>query len=443
MVPIFLPLLCYSAIILPNILMITSNSQAASFNAVDYFNTYYNFQHHAFLEDHFRLGYTYTLLLIVSLWTFYKIGLSSDSQEETEMVFMIIAIALLGSAVWLLNLYTLKQLQVIYLYFITRAFCFVKPLLILLCVLSYHNISLTLNKSWSNNLITASILVTILVLSPTLALILVASHLLFMINCRTGLLFLFISLCCYAALIYLTAYTSLPAFLLLCLRLNIESPYHWSLYLFEIIIFSIGLTTAAGILKQPNIINLDPEIASPPPFLRPLPSTTLALWATIFFVPFLSAHNYRKYGPINFSAKEYFGIRSTKPAYADLVDHATKFPGGLFVVPPYSSVFGSFRFLTKKGIYIHLSDINQLSYSPDYYSEAYRRMLKLGLKIKKRRHYNWTSFDQMSLLDFQKTGADYVIIENNEYRTSISSAQPVFSNNKYSIYQLHAGIQEE
>ena len=121
------PLSVFGIIVVPNILLIIGTNQGRFSITEEYYYIYYNFQRHAYLEDHYGEGYLYTILLIIFLYTLMKRGIFK-SVEHNENLFTMMMIGILGSLAWLANLYFFHNLQIIHLYFVQRAFYIIKPI---------------------------------------------------------------------------------------------------------------------------------------------------------------------------------------------------------------------------------------------------------------------------------------------------------------------------
>ena len=138
-----------------------------------------------------------------------------------------------------------------------------------------------------------------------------------------------------------------------------------------------------------------------------------------------------------FSKSGYWGIRAKAPAYAELIDWTRGQRADLFAVPPYDNRFTSFRYLTGKGVYAHQSDINQLSYSPDYYYKGFDRLLKLGLVTVNSPKYKWQwGYENHCAEITENIPADYSIFEKHKLvRGRCGSAPVAYENAEFVVYE--------
>lgn len=92
----------------------------------EHFKIYELFQFHAYIADHFHEGYLYftaMLGLIYSLKNFYP-------PEFKKFSLYFFCFSILFSALWLLNVYFIKNTQFLYFYFPMRIFYLIKPFML-------------------------------------------------------------------------------------------------------------------------------------------------------------------------------------------------------------------------------------------------------------------------------------------------------------------------
>lgn len=367
------PIFLFIVIFLPNVLMIALNSQGSFAASKEYFKTFEKYQPQAYLGDHFRMGYAYTLAVIALVYRYHTTICSGLSRQRE--LFLFIAIGLVGSCVWIINLYTLKNLQCIQSFFLMRIFSLIHPLLIFLIVTTAVSLYAT-SKSLLDRVIVVLFLLTPLhYFSPTISLLIVVTCTFFVLEISWWPLLLGTLMTIYFGLLVTLNDSTLSE-----------------------MIGNIGNVGKGIVGNELNWFQVGVLIISVPltlwlPFLGDRPTSLakghqnrlyIIFICVIAIISFRSA--YKKIGKIdfnvrnsfNFNSSDYWGVRTSDRSYAELLDWVRQSPYKLFSVPPYDDRFLSFRFLSGKGVYIFHRDIAQLMYSPNYYLEGVHRLLEVA-----------------------------------------------------------------
>lgn len=430
------PVLLFIAVVLPGVLMIASNSQGTF--AVDdrYFRIFELFSYHAYLDTHFRMGYAYTLAAILVLYRLFP----GDTPVllHRDRIFQFIGISIAGAAAWLLNLYLVRNVQIVHAFFIMRIFYLVKPLIIFLVVTASWSLYLEARDP-RDRLAALLFPMTLLGLSPSVALIVVAGFAAYAAGKRWWPL-LFGSL--------IAVY--------LCLVLAIDR--HGTARSFwrsvwrgtdgnELNAFQIVLLLGIGAFLLLVSLKRSPRAAAwASGGSRMLLAVPVAAFLVFSQIPSKAVKVIRKTAGgesvLNFRPGEYWGVRPKEPKYAQLLDWARSSGLGLFVVPPYDDRFLSFRYLAGKGIYGHQWDICQLAYSPAYYTVGYDRLAALGLDPAGSPRYQW-KWNYESRCDelVSRLEADAIIFEKKRLDGKACSGKtPIFENEEFVVYATRRGL---
>lgn len=77
--------------------------------------------------------------------------------------------------------------------------------------------------------------------------------------------------------------------------------------------------------------------------------------------------------------------------YKNLLNWVSTTDYPLFVIPPWdnSNRFEAFRFLSKRSIWGAVPDVNQLHYSPKYYTQNFERLKVLGFEFLSKRKFRF------------------------------------------------------
>lgn len=425
------PVPVFAAIVLPVFLLIAKNSQGAF--AVDdrFFRIFELFSYHAYLDTHFREGYAYTFAVILILRRLFRED--SPVLRHRDAIFLFIAVAVAGSAAWLLNLYVVRNVQAVQAFFIMRIFYLVKPLIVFLVVTA----SFSLYAGAGNNRDRAAVLLflaTLLNFSPPVALIAATGFALYAAGNRrwapiTGSLF--------AAYLVLAAAIYRQDAARAVWRSVWKGMDGNEMNLFQVVLF---LGIAAFLLRAPPLREPRTHGARLSGGNRALLAVPIAVLLAFSPIPSKAAKFIRKSAAgesiLNFRPGEYWGIRTKDPKYAELLDWARSSGIGFFVVPPYDDRFLGFRYLAGKGIYGHQWDICQLAYSPRYYSVGYNRLLTLGLDASGAPKYRW-KWNYESRCDelVANLDADAIVFEKKRLGgKACSEKAPLFENDEFVAY---------
>jgi len=120
----------------------------------------------------------------------------------------------------------------------------------------------------------------------------------------------------------------------------------------------------------------------------------------------------------------------------------------IFIVPPRDFLGIKFRSLAKRGIFITLIDVMQLSYaSVRTYATAFSRLENLGARIPpfgSMRAYDLIDFPEYSCkakdVTISNPWIDYALFYTKENPLSSSAEMPVFRNNEFIVYNRNSII---
>jgi hypothetical protein len=364
------PIFLFIIIFLPNAFIIMLHNQGSLAASDEYFAMFERYQPQIYLSDHFKEGYAYTLMVTAFVYRYHKV-LDTGFPHQRD-VFVFITVGLLGSIVWLVNIYSLSNLQITQTFYVGRIFCLLQPLLIFLIVITSVSLYASSKLILERGIVTLFLLSPLLYFSPSIALIITVScaayamgkswwHYLF-----AGLIVLYLG--------WIYALQPFPLRWMLLYLLNIKRVGN-ELNGFQLIVLllSLPMILCSSFTKKPVKSSVNST------------SYPLAVIVCALMLAFLHL-NYIRLKPLdfnpakmfNFNPGEYWGIRSSDPDYAELIDWARQSRYKLFSVPPYDDRFLSFRYLSGKGVYIFHRDIAQLMYSPDYYLTGIHRLMELG-----------------------------------------------------------------
>lgn len=418
-----LPLGVFGLCFLPNLVMFTLNSQGALAITKEYWAIVRNFQYHAYLEDHFREGYSYTIvlmgLLIITLRHHW-----GAKVRHLEVLILVMLFSLVGSVLWLLNLYVLHNIQFAQTFFITRAFYILKPLLILLIVIVAVDL-VQRSNSFLAPFVYFLLVATTLMFSPILSLIITVSVPVYALSRMAGVALagllagIFLVLASFEGMHWLFA----------CLRVP---PANVVLLWFELaMMFTVApfVLTAIGHYYRKTGSN---------PVAQKGKTGLLYLLIMLAIIKIASAGIVRWSSAstsFTFSQERNFGIDRTDPEYNQLIEWAKTVKHKLFIVPPGEFRFLSFRYLTKNGIYAHELEVNQLMYSPVFYYEEFKRLKLLGLVVIGPKVMNWDDYNMLTPERIRSTNADFIIFDKRTF-TNVNNftIHPAFENNNYVVY---------
>lgn len=337
---------------------------------------------HNYVESYFE-AYLFTLsawALLVVMYIRKKL-LYNRARE----IMVMISIIFLVVGVWLINLYTIKHLQIFYLYFAMRSTYLIKPLFI--CLFSLFAFNAWNKKTLIDRLIAVCLMGSLLV-----------PH-----------IFISITLLAVVALYYLFDIGKYNMFT----KINNTFDY----------------------LEQKKTVRYSAVV---------ILVCTLLGGASLF----LYRHNNKLHkvyrllqgeNVFNFSfdPEKNYGINKAYPPFGEVVDWARQYKGKMFITPPDNCMFSiTFRFITKNSIYSNICDVFQLNYTPRYFYEAYDRMMELHSIYVSPGVFDFTGYNRLQLDDLQKKQADFVIFDKTSPGYEKHEEKPVFENKQYIIYQL-------
>lgn len=124
-----------------------------------------------------------------------------------------------------------------------------------------------------------------------------------------------------------------------------------------------------------------------------------------------------------------------KEDYCDLINWIKNDKTGLYIIPPNDEIFSTFRYLTHKGVYGSLGEVNQLAYSPNHYFELVERLKKLGLESSKPHHHFFNMKNCDYLHDVKKFGAKVISSKTFAYRCT-DQLKIFYKNSSYQVLGL-------
>lgn len=415
-------------ILLPNIFMLR-HGVGSSIDTKTYFDIFYNFQTHAYLEDHFREGYLYTLAIFgVLLIDRFK---NIIALEHKKTITAFVVFSFLGSLVWLLNVYYIHSVSVVYTFFITRIFYIVRPLFILFTLLCAKY--LFEQKKFSARLMSFFLLLSLIEFTSIQGMLIVLPVLVYFSIFRTRLEQIFLeskwryvagvaAFVCYGSAIYLRL-TSGNFLNKIFDHISAQK---------NLLIFSISMGVAFLVLVFHKKI------------FRLFSSPRIRFVHVIVFVALLVGVRFLVFqgsGGVQLRTLEKsrnYGYDAVEESYHELVNWAKEFKGKMFVVPPYDNNFGTFRYLAHNSLYIHHGDINQLMYSEEHYYKGFKRLEELGIKVQKRRTFDWSAYNNLSIDYLKNTKGDFVIFDKSaEGFSAKEGVSPIYENTKYAVYTLN------
>jgi hypothetical protein len=430
------PALVFTITFAPTVLMILLNNQGSLVATKEYFEMFERYQPQAYLADHFKFGYAYTLVLIAFFYRYHKSENTPLNQKST--LFFFILVALVGCIIWLFNLYLIGNLQLIHTFFIGRLFSLIHPLLVFLTV-STAAFLYGSSKSHLERVLVVLFALTPMWFSPSVALIIV--------------------LCLAAYALGKTWWpTLLGTFSVIYLAIDLisekiplrEIPQYFSnavmhpvtstsFIWFQIIVLFITIplillsnssnSKPVATFKSAHSLMLILFCATSITFMRPAIERLKQAEFNIFVV-------------FDFHPENYWGVRSDDLQYAELLDWVHDSSDQLYSVPPYDDRFLSFRYLSGKGTYIFHRDIAQLMYSPNFYLSAIHRLKEVAgdspelpkafMNGEVERHNGEYENNCRGLMVSDRF--DAIIFERKRLKLpECLKAQPVFQNDTYLV----------
>jgi len=353
----------------------------------------------------------------------------SGLRHRNEL-FLFIGLGMAGSFVWLINLYFIKNLQILHVFFIMRIFYFIKPLLIFLVVTAAVHLYRSA-RSKADYCIAFLFIMTPFFFSPSIALIIVTSCAVSVAGKRWWpALFVVLSMM-FLLLVWVTHHSSLTD-ALLYLKTDIGGN---EFNIFQTLIMVVTILFILLVMRRDDqdIVYLSLSWKESL-FIILLLAFTLSIPAKISST---IRHGLRGHPILNFHPEDYWGVRTGDPFYAELLDWVRGTSMKFFVIPPYDDRFMTFRYLTGKGIYAQQWDIPQLAYSPKYYYIGYERLLQLGLDTGNQLQFRWNwNYETRCKELIENVQADAIIFEKQRMKTAdCSTEQPLFDNELFVAYR--------
>jgi hypothetical protein len=436
------PIGLFALIFAPNALLIAFNSQGALAPSKEYWEIFRAYQPQAYLGDHFRMGYAYTIALAIFLWVYYKREKALLSRKRE--LFLFVSIAFFGSLVWILNLYFFENLQIVHTFFVMRVFSVIHPLFICLLVAAMAA-AFSSATSVDGRLLLIGAALTPVIFHPTVALIVIVCAAAYALGWRYWRILLVSLMATYLGLVaglHQEMLGNIPRFVVWgVLRGHVGN----ELVAYELCILALFI----GLIVKTEAWSV-PQSQSPAPGRRTnalvlIICLLVSLQALRMDLSRLKQFDYSPSAAFNFDPADYWGGRQRDPAYAELLDWARVSPYKIFSIPPYDDRFLSFRFLSAKGVYVFHRDIAQLMYSPEYYVDAVRRLVMLGgdapelpkafMSGEVRRGNG--AYEQRCPSLVAGPGYDAIVFEAKSIQaTACRSLQPVFQNDAFVVFDV-------
>jgi hypothetical protein len=431
-----IPLLVFPLVLVPNLLFLTSHSQGFLGNSSHLWEQLRLVAHHTYVEDYFKEGYAYTLAVA----GLSMVGLAAGALKvnHRRLLFVFFAVSLAGCAVWLFNVYVTHSIPFFYTYFVTRIFYVLKPFLILFIVQLGAQYARTGAAPFAS-LCGALFAGTVFFFSPTVGLIIAVAMAGLMVNRTIGLA----SLC-----ILIPVHLGWAAIAIgpaaLASHLTLGAPFSSLQWLREAYLsmpFTWFELTVLLAVFVPLMVILARKPKAPVPAGSDVPYVSILAGILVCVVAFTQCARLVMHpgqGAKVYSPERNFGIAAAAPLYNELVNWARKSDGRLFIIPPKDDGTSvSFRFLTKKSVFVYMFDLPQLTYSPVYLDSAFARLALLNTGVEKRFVLDDSGYDSVPVATFRKTGADCVIFDRGAF-TNVQgiTVAPVFQNEKYVAYSI-------
>lgn len=430
------PVLLFTIIFVPNVLVIVLNSQGSFAVSEAYFEMFERYQPQAFLGDHFRMGYAYTLAVIAFVYRYHTTtGAGFHHKRE---IFLFIAIGLAGCVMWLANLYSVRNLQFIQTFFLMRMFSLIHPLLVFLIVATAVSLYASSKSFLSRAIVAFFLLSPLIYFSPPVALIIVASCAAYAFGKSWWPHLFGILIALYlgtVVILHNVPMAETRGYIVNARRVGNE--FNW---------FQAGvLLTSVAMILRSTLLRERPTALTKGGYH--LPIIFFCAMAVVFLRPTyirMKQADFKFSAIFNFNHHDYWGVRSSAPAYAELLDWVRQSPDKLFSVPPYDDRFLSFRYLSGKGVYIFHRDIAQLMYSPTYYVKGIHRLTDVagnapylpksfmnGEVIRTNGQYEANCRKLMASGQF-----DAIIFERKRLASAeCLNASPVFQNDTYVVFR--------
>lgn len=431
---------------LPNVIYILTHlSYNFSTSGFDFYSQFRLYAMHAFIGDHWQEGYGWFFLNTAGAIYFSQY----IEPQKRRMIWILCSSWFVLMALYTLNSYTEKNTAVL-LMFLFRATYFIKPLIFIVVINGIYHWNKQLcgsqGDSVTQNHWKLYISVIFLFLSSLLPMkyavladVLALSAyglILLQIYCKTkkikslGYAIVILSLGLLASLFFCTlGYSVMPQELLqniivgiivscaliLCFifypysqyrRLIVEEP------ILQIKSFRIGVPFLLILIAHQVIVSVNEK-------RMPFTPDVAAIYQRIFM-----------HQPPLRTAALMDWVKQTTPQ------------NSFFVIPPDNDEdFASFRIATGRGVYITISDVNQLAFDASIYHQAHQRILGLGVTIPAHRIFDTRGYNNLTIGDFRRLAStehvDYLVFEKGKLSREVSSLPKAYQDEHYIVINLH------
>ncbi len=437
---------------LPNVAYIVthlpSNFAAGEF---DFYSQFRLYAMHAFVEDHWREGYGWFFLnLAGAVWCSRFID-----WEKRRTIWILFSVWFLLMGVYVLNAYVFKNTAIL-LMFLFRATYFIKPIVFIVVV---HGL-----RCWRAELGTSE----------------VARSWWQPWEFTAGIAVLFVSAILpmkFAVLADALSLTGYGLFILILSRqtksLELLSKFFIGIGLFVLIVCAGSITGSFGSWRETvescvvgivvalacvwiiTMIVSHPFASRTPPGTAELPSTSrlilVALTVLLVHHLLISLKDRRiPFLPDLAEMRSRIMMHQAPARTSGLMQWArTASPqSSLFVIPPDAwEEFGSFRLVAERGLYITITEVNQLAFDASIYRAAHQRLLELGVAYPSRRVYDTEGYYKPTnelLENLRDNGhVDFIVFEKSRMSEPVPSFRAAYDDGKYIVLNLHEGATEK
>ena len=111
----------------------------------------------------------------------------------------------------------------------------------------------------------------------------------------------------------------------------------------------------------------------------------------------------------------------------------------LIVIPPADERFNSFRLAAGRGVYVTVSDVDQLAYDAANYGEAHRRLLALGMRVLGRHNFDLSAYDTLDAAHVRalaRDGASFAAFGRAKRATRPLPYPLAFQDSLWTVYDI-------
>lgn len=431
---------------LPNVVYILSHLPS-NFTAVgyDFYEQFRLYAMHAFVEDHWREGYGWFFVNLAGAVWFARY-IDPWKRRVVSVLFAAWFVLMAGYA---FNSYITKNTAIL-LMWLFRATYFIKPIIFIFVI---HGIC-----RWRNELRNSqsklpwwepwnlTVAIALLFISAILPMKLaVAADVLALV--AYGFVTRQVGQQTTSYRFFLNAIL-FAGVLLLCVLVGLQfSNFVASRELVENIIVGIIVALAVALLvvfkKLNQVTNRATQTSEPE---RSASRVLIAALTVLLIHHFIISLNDRRFPfvPDFAGIKERIMMHQAPARTAALMSWArTATPqGSLFIVPPDRwDDFAAFRLVAERSLFVTFVEVNQLSLDASVYHQAHQRVVALGVTFPKRREYDTRGYYDLTLQDlqrlFRQEHADYIVVEKERLRGTLSTFPAAYHDEYYVVINLH------